>query len=64
MLNLMVDNLDNARDNRERVREGYCNQFYNEQARCLAQWTDKKPPENLVLGELPYVGKQPRLDTN
>lgn len=62
-MNLMCDDQDKARLNRERVKQGVGNDYYDQQARCLAQWTEDKPPENLVLGELPVVGlKQIRLD--
>ena len=64
MSNLMCDDLELARLNRERVAKGYCNHFYDEQAKALAQWEwGGKPPVGLILGELPYVGiNQIRLD--
>lgn len=64
MFNLMCDDLAQAKHNRERVAQGCCNQFYAEQAHILAQWQpDDLPPEDLILGELPYINlKQIRPD--
>lgn len=58
MPNAMCDDLDAAQRNRERVKQGYGNRFYNEQAHAVAQWAlgDKKP-ESVILGELPYIGR-------
>ncbi len=58
MHNLMCDNLDHARLNRKRIKQGETNQFYTEQAHAVAQWQlGETAPESVILGELPYVGK-------
>ena len=57
MFNLMCDDLEQARLNRERDNT-QTNEFYAQQARAVAQWTMGEPkPESVILGELPYVGK-------
>jgi len=58
----MCNDLDKAKRNRERVKQGYGNQFYNRQAYAVAQWQfGEFPPKSIILGELPYVGKIPRI---
>ena len=59
-----MDDLERARLNRERVKEGYCNEYYDQQARICAQWhSGERPPCNLMLGNLPEVNlKQIQLD--
>ena len=56
--------LDQARRNRERIKQGIGREFYDQQSRCVAQWeSGELPPKGLILGELPYVNrKQIRLD--
>jgi len=58
------DDLEQARLNRERVKQGYGNEFYDNQSSCLAQWhLGDLPPKELILGSLPEVNpKQIRLD--
>lgn len=61
----MCENEELACLNRERVKEGYGNQFYAQQANAVAQWQPgEKAPDSIVLGKLPYIGKigRPRLD--
>lgn len=54
--------LEKAKCNRERVKQGYGNQFYAQQAAAIAQWQFGEPkPESVILGELPIIG-QIRLD--
>ncbi len=56
--------LEQARLNRERVKQGIGNQFYQEQANAVAQWGFGEPkPESVIVGELPYVGHH-KPDTN
>lgn len=64
MENPMCPNIEEARLNRERVKEGYCNTFYDQQANIEAQWAyGALPPRSLVIGALPVVClKQIRLD--
>ena len=66
MNNPMCADLEQARLNRERVKEGYCNAFYDKQANILAQWSfGSKPPSSLILGGLPQVNpNQIRLDND
>ncbi len=55
--------LESARLSRERVKAGYYNEFYDQQAKCLAQWTREKPPEGLIIGDLPCLNRgRIRLD--
>ena len=63
-MNLMCDDLECARLNRERIKAGVTNRYYDEQAHILAQWQwCEPPPADLVLGELPIVDlKQIQLD--
>lgn len=58
-MTIMCDDLDAAKRNRERIANGETNRFYNEQAHAIAQWSldEVIPPESVILGELPYVGK-------
>jgi len=64
MNNLMCDNLDNARLNRERIQRGDTDQYYTEQAHAVAQWSlGEIAPKGVVLGSLPFVGKiRPRME--
>ena len=64
MNNPMCNDLDNARLNRERIKRGVTNQYYDEQANILAQWLwCEPPPADLVIGELPVIDlKQIQLD--
>ena len=56
MFNAMCDDLDNAKANRARVKEGFGNAFYDQQANAVAQWQlGELPPESVVLGSLPEV---------
>jgi len=49
--------LDNARHHRERDKTE-TNQFYDAQARAVAQWHLGEPkPESVIVGELPYMGQ-------
>ena len=58
MNDLMCDDLNNARLNRERIQRGDSNQYYLEQAHAVAQWHLGEPaPQGVVLGSLPFVGK-------
>ena len=59
-----MDELEQARLNRERVKQGYGNEFYANQACICAQWhLGDLPPRELILGALPEVNpKQIRLD--
>mgnify|MGYP001563704932 CR=1 FL=1 len=58
--------IDKVAAARSRARQGEhsTDAYYSEQEHILAQWHwGKPPPEQLVLGELPYVGlKGIRLD--
>jgi len=57
----MCENTTLARANRERVEEGFGNQFYAQQKRAIAGWETGTPaPKGVMLGSLPYVGKQAR----
>ena len=57
----LCENTEHARLNRARVKEGYGNEFYQSQARSVAQWhLGEPPPEGVILGDLPYAGKLPR----
>ena len=53
-----------AQQNRERVKDGYCNEFYDRQQRLCMLWTiGGKPPKELVLGELPEATERIKLDS-
>ena len=55
MINFMVDDAQAAEENRERVRAGYGNAYYDQQAAAVAQWTvGKSKPDAVIIGELPY----------
>ena len=59
----MCEDLVAAKTNRERVKQGYCNAFYAQQAHAVAQWQlGERPPESVILGSLPDVSKGIRLD--
>lgn len=48
----MCDNLEAAKQNRERIKQGFGDEFYTEQERIIAHWTEGKPlPVGLVVGE-------------
>ena len=47
---------DKASQNRLRVKEGYCNEFYDHQKHMCYGWEiGTPPPLGLILGELPYA---------
>ena len=46
--------INHARKNRERIKQGYCNEFYDQQAHILRSWTGKEPPAGLVLGDIQF----------
>jgi len=53
----MCDDLENARLNREHIKGGSTNDFYEEQRRSVAGWRVGEPcPKSIVLGELPFAG--------
>ncbi len=53
------DELETARLNRERVKSGETNAYYDQQRNIAEGWAyGTKPPEGLRLGELPYLGKE------
>lgn len=56
----MCDDLDKAKRNRERD-SAQTNEFYDSQARAVAQWElGKLKPDSVIVGELTYVGKDSR----
>lgn len=63
-MNAMCDDLDSAKLNRERIKRGETNLFYEGQAHILAQWHDgDEPPCSLIFGTLPEVNRKTlRLD--
>ena len=47
-----------AKLNQARVKEGYGNEFYAQQAHAVAQWgLGETKPREVIVGELPYVGE-------
>ena len=63
MFDAMCEDLERAKLNRERVKQGYGNVFYAQQARAIAQWQwGETPPDSIIFGELPFVGGDIRLD--
>ena len=62
MHNLMCEDPELAQLNRDRIKQGETNQYYNQQAHAVAQWQLGEPaPGGVVLGELPYTGKIGRI---
>ena len=54
----MCEDTNNAKLNRERIKQGATNQYYDEQAHAVAQWRPGElKPESVILGSLPYAGK-------
>ena len=55
---MLCPSLLKAALNRARVAADIEGDYYREQAHKVAQWgLGERPPEGIVLGELPYVGK-------
>jgi len=58
MLGMTRQELEEAKRNREVVKQDIGGRFYAEQSRILAQWElGEKPPKELILGELPQMSK-------
>lgn len=56
MQNLMCDDIEQARLNRERVARGDTNEFYNEQHQIIAHIPLFVPlPKKVITGKLPQV---------
>lgn len=52
----MCDDLEQAKLNRQRVKEGYGNAYYNQQRRAIEQTPADEPlPSTVATGELPYI---------
>ena len=52
-----MDEREQAKLNRARIKEGYGNEFYDQQAHAVAQWgLGETKPREVIIGELPYVG--------
>lgn len=54
-MNLLCEDYRKAKLNRQRVRGGYCNRYYEAQARAERYWKEGLPPSKLRIGELPQV---------
>ena len=64
--NLMCPNLDDAYHNRERVKQGYGDAFYDSQSLAIARWKFGEPkPDSVILGGLSIVnmGRLPERST-
>ena len=63
-MNLLCESHQQARENRLRVEQGYCNRFYASQGRSLKRWKfGVPPPKRLIIGELPYLDTRFRIRT-
>ena len=57
-MSLMCENPEAAQKNRERVKTGYGNRYYEQQAHAVAQWgLEQSKPESVMLGELPVLDR-------